>query len=175
MENIDMVKDMDQTEKDRWVAEVKVLKAYYHFYLLRMYGPIPLIRENLPIASGVEEVQVAREPFDNCVDYIVELLDEAVLEENLPASIEDRTTELGRITKPIALTIKALVLTTAASPLFNGNPDYDSFADKNGVKLFNSTYDPQKWERAAQACKAAIEASHAAGHKLYSYDLDHRS
>src|SRR3546814_4114123 len=70
MENIDMVKDMDQTEKDRWVAEVKVLKAYYHFYLLRMYGPIPLIRENLPIASGVEEVQVAREPFDNCVDYI---------------------------------------------------------------------------------------------------------
>src|SRR3546814_15227816 len=95
--------------------------------------------------------------FDNCVDYIVELLDEAVLEENLPASIEDRTTELGRITKPIALTIKALVLTTAASPLFNGNPDYDSFADKNGVKLFNSTYDPQKWERAAQACKRSEE------------------
>src|SRR3546814_19750336 len=95
--------------------------------------------------------------FDNCVDYIVELLDEAVLEENLPASIEDRTTELGRITKPIALTIKALVLTTAASPLFNGNPDYDSFADKNGVKLFNSTYDPQKWERRSEERRVGKE------------------
>src|SRR3546814_12284990 len=127
-----MVKDIDQIEKDRWVAEVKVFKAYYHFYLLRMYGPIPLIRENFPIASGVEEVQVAREPFDNCVDYIVELLDEAVLEENLPASIEDRTTEWGSITKPTALTIKALVLTTAASLLFSGNPDYGSLADQIG-------------------------------------------
>lgn len=175
MENIGLVKDMDQTEKDRWIAEAKVLKAYYHFYLLKMYGPIPLVRENLPIASGVEEVQVIREPFDDCVNYIVELLDEAAAEENLPLSIEDRTTELGRITKPIALTIKAKVLVAAASPLFNGNPDYDAFTDKNGVKLFNAVYDPQKWERAAIACKEAIEACHAAGHQLYRYSLDARS
>src|SRR5690606_9785115 len=47
LENIGKVPDMDQSEKDRWIAEVKFLKAYYHFYLIRMYGPIPLIRENL--------------------------------------------------------------------------------------------------------------------------------
>src|SRR5690606_41047443 len=46
---------------------------------------------------------------------------------------------------------------------------------KNGVKLFNAVYDPQKWERAAIACKEAIEACHAAGHQLYRYSLDARS
>jgi len=175
MENIDLVKDMDQSEKDRWIAEVKVLKAFYHFYLLRMYGPIPLIRENLPISSGVDEVQVAREPFDDCVDYIVQLLDEAAAEENLPITIEDRTTELGRITKSITLSIKALVLVTAASPLFNGNVDYEGFVDKNGLTLFNTVYDPEKWSRAAVACKDAIDLCHTAGHKLYTYSLDARS
>src|SRR5699024_11061294 len=49
LENIDKVPDMEQYEKDRWTAEVKFLKAYYHFYLIRMYGPIPLKKENLPI------------------------------------------------------------------------------------------------------------------------------
>src|SRR5690554_3585368 len=77
MENIHRVKDMNQFEKDRWIAEVKFLKAYYHFYLFRMYGPIPLMRDNLPITADGEEVLVKREPVDECVDYIVQLLDEA--------------------------------------------------------------------------------------------------
>src|SRR5690606_33707615 len=113
--------------------------------------------------------------FDDCVDYIVQLLDETAAEENLPITIEDRTTELGRITKSITLSVKALVLVTAASPLFNGNIDYESFVDKNGLKLFNTNYDLEKWSRAAVACKDAIDLCHTAGHKLYTYSLDARS
>lgn len=71
IENIENVMDLATEEKDRWIAEVKFLKAYYHFFLLRMYGPIPIIRENLPIHAGIEEVQVFREPVDEVVDYIV--------------------------------------------------------------------------------------------------------
>ena len=78
LENIGKVKDMNDSEKNRWIAEVKFLKAYYHFYLLRLYGPIPLVRQNLPISSTPEETQVYREPVDSCFNYIVSLLDEAV-------------------------------------------------------------------------------------------------
>src|SRR5690606_31337965 len=145
--------------------EVKTLKAYYHFHLLRMYGPIPLIRENLPISSGVDEVQIGREPVDECINYIVELLDEALAEENLPLGIEDRTSELGRISKSVAASLKALVLVTAASPQFNGNPDYIDFTDPAGNPYFNATWEVGKWEKAAQACKDAIDICHEAGHE----------
>src|SRR3546814_12858270 len=82
---------MDDMEKDRWKAEAKFLKAYYHFWLLRLYGPIPVIRENIPISAGPEDVKVVREPVDAVVDYIVQLLDEAA--PALPAVIDDRLTE----------------------------------------------------------------------------------
>ena len=40
LENIGKVPDMQETERRRWISEVKFLKAYYHFNLVRMYGPI---------------------------------------------------------------------------------------------------------------------------------------
>lgn len=167
LENVDKVPDLSVPEKNRWVAEVKFLKAYYHFYLIRMYGPIPLKKENLPINAGLEDVKVPRDPVDDCFDYVVQLLDEAVPE--LPPVINSEASELGRITQPIALAVKAYVLTTAASPLFNGNPDYAAFKDKQGRNLFNPTYSAEKWEKARDAAKAAIEAAEMAGNRLYYY------
>jgi len=122
LENIDKPVDLSASEKSRWTAEVKFLKAYYHYFLFRMYGPIPIIRTNAAINASTDEVRVKREPVDSVVNYIVRLLDEAA--PNLPAGIQNLVTELGRITRPIALSVKAEVLATAASPLFNGNPDY---------------------------------------------------
>lgn len=165
LENIDLVRDLEDFDKIRWVAEVKFLKAYYHFYLLRLYGPIPIVRENMPISASPEEVMVYREPVDEVVNYIVELLDEAT--PDLPLFIESEITEIGRITQAIALSVKAKVLVTAASPLFNGNPDYVTFKDNRGTQLFNQTYDESKWEKARDACKVAIDACHEAGMELY--------
>nr|MBF6629389.1 RagB/SusD family nutrient uptake outer membrane protein [Proteiniphilum sp.] len=167
LENIGKVVGLTPDERDTWIAEVKFLKAYYHFFLLRMYGPIPIIRENLPIHAGIEEVQVYREPVDEVVEYIVQLLDEAA--EMLPLAISDRISQLGRVTKPVALTVKADLLVMAASPLFNGNTTYNNFVDSRGVKLFNTEYDPEKWGVAMEACKEAIDASHEASHALYTF------
>lgn len=168
LENVDQVgPELEGAEKARWVAEVKFLKAYFHYYLLRMYGPIPLIRINLPVASGMEEVRVYRDPFDDCVKYISELIDEAV--PDLPLSILEVTTEMGRITQPVALSIKAELLVMAASPLFNGNEDYASLKDNKGTALFPATFDNGKWIKAAEACKTAIEVTESAGHQLYLF------
>ncbi|KQM72881.1 starch-binding protein [Pedobacter sp. Leaf216] len=167
LENIDKPIDLGATEKKRWTAETKFLKAYYHYVLFKMYGPIPLIKNNLAINSTTDEVRIKRATVDESVDYIVSLLDEAI--PDLPAVINSQATELGRVTSVIALSVKADVLATAASPLFNGNPDYISFKDKEGISLFPSAYDAQKWKKAADAAKVAITAAEAQGIKLYTF------
>ncbi|AWW32762.1 RagB/SusD family nutrient uptake outer membrane protein [Echinicola strongylocentroti] len=167
LENVDRPFDLTEDEKIRWIAEAKFLKAYFHFYLMRMYGPMPITRENIDVSSGVDEVRVKRDPVDDVTDYIVELLDEAI--PDLPLVIQDTGNELGRITSPIAASIKARVLVTAASPLFNGNTDYSNFVDHDGVQLISSEYDETKWVEAAAACSEAIELAHEAGHQLYRF------
>ena len=163
------VLDLRQDERERWIAEVQFLKAYYHFYLLRMYGPIPLVKSNIDISAAENDVRVKRAPFDECVTYITSLLDSAAT--TLPLIIGDRGSELGRITKPIALAVKAKVLLMAASPLFNGNNDYTGFKDQDGINLFNTSYDANKWKLASDAAKAAIEAATTAGFKLYEFPV----
>ncbi|GEL10627.1 Starch-binding associating with outer membrane [Flavobacterium glycines] len=162
------VPDLNAAERQRWIGEVEFLKAYYHFYLLRMYGPIPLMKTNIPIDAPENQINVKRQPVDECVSYIADLLDTATAK--LP---EDNalvpTTEAGRITKTIALSVKAKLLLMAASPLFNGNNDYATLVNKDGTPLFNATYDANKWKLAADAALAAIQSAEANGKSLYVF------
>lgn len=169
LDNIDKVNSgLEELSKKRMIAEVKVLKAYYNFYLMRMYGPIPIVKENLPISSTTEQVNVYREPFDDGISYICELIDEAA--NDLPNAIMNEADELGRLTKPAALALKAKVLVMAASPLFNGNTDFSGLVDNRGINLFSSGYDELKWKEAADACKEAIDEAISVGHKLYTFN-----
>ncbi|SDF56628.1 Starch-binding associating with outer membrane [Mucilaginibacter pineti] len=167
LENIDKAKGLLVTDKQRWVAEVKFLKAYYHYWLVRMYGPIPILRKSLPIDATTAEVRVKREPVDTAFNYVEQLLNEAI--PNLPLQLPDPSSEFGRITRPIALAIKAEILATAASPQFNGNSDYTGFKGKDGINLFSTGADPQKWQKAMAACKAAIDTCEGLGMKLYKF------
>ena len=169
LENVEKVPDLMEWERNQWIAEVKVLKAYYHFYLVQMYGPVPLVRENIPVSATVNDVKVVREPIDDCFEYIVELLDEAIANEYLPLWVYDPAEELGRITRPIAMALKAKVLVTAASPLFNGNTEQEFLLNRDNTQLFNPVPDPQKWQKAMIACAEAIEICHDARIELYKF------
>ncbi len=169
IENIDKPFDILPDEIERWTAEANILKAYFHFCLWRMYGPIPIIRTNIDVGSGLDAVRVFRDPSDEVVKYMVELLDGAIANEFLPSVIADVGAEMGRITKVAAYGLKAKILVTAASPLFNGNAEYANFANKDGTKLFNSTFDATKWEKAAVACKEAIDVAQANGAILFKF------
>jgi len=173
LENVNKVRDLEPFEKSRWIAEVKFLKAYFHWYLLKMYGPIPIVDVNLSIAASTDEVRVMRQPVDDVVNYIVDLIDTTVDDDynsGLPDKIDDKGTELGRITKPIALAIKARVLVTAASPQFNGNSDFANFNNVDGTPLFSTSFSEEKWERALVACKEAIEACEQSNISLYEFN-----
>ncbi|MCW9705968.1 RagB/SusD family nutrient uptake outer membrane protein [Fodinibius salsisoli] len=168
IENIGSVPDMTETEKAQWAAEAKFLKAYYLFYLTRMYGPIVLPKENISVSESTEGVRVTREPVDEVFSYIVQLLDKAITD--LPDEITNQEANLGRITKTIAYGIKAKVLVTAASPLFNGNQDYAGFANKDGEIMFNQEYDPAKWDSALVATQEAIDFAEQMGHSLHYFE-----
>ena len=166
LSEIGQVRDITDYEKTRWIAEVKFLKAYYHFWLFRCYGPIPIVDENLSVSSSPEQVRVYRQPVDSVVSYITNLMSEAI--KDLPHYSEViEGTEAGRIDKLGALAMRAQVLVYAASPLFNGNTDYANLKDNRGIQLFPQVYDENKWTLAAEACKGAIDSCEQEGKALY--------
>lgn len=179
LEDENQIHDLSPSLRKRWICEVKFLKAYYHFYLFRMYGPILIVDKNIPITATPNEVREKRMPVDSVVNYISRLYDEALGDTSvpdLPLKVANEALELGRITQPVVLALKARLLVTAASPLFNGkpeesggNPDYSDFKDKDGASLFPKAYDPKKWEIAREACRKAIEMCESAGIKTYEF------
>ncbi len=67
-----------------------------------------------------------------------------------------------------ALAFKARLLLYAASPLVNGNSEfYSDFKNPDGTFLINQTYDREKWKRAMDAAKEAIDLCRRDGYKLY--------
>ncbi len=169
LENLKDIPGLERSEKNRWIAEVQVLKAYYHFLLLNMYGPIPIVDKNIAVDATPDETKVERIPVDIVIDYIVSLIDTAIESEALPEKIMYIHSEYGRLTLSAATAIKAKVLMLGASPLFNGNQDYVNFKNDEGISFINPEYDPEKWIKAKNACLNAILTAEEAGHQLYQF------
>ena len=168
LENIMKVPDMNEEEKLMWSSEVKFLKAYYYFLLVKQYGPLPIRDENIPIFSAPGTSQLARNSVDECFEYIIKLVDESM--EYLMEDVASINTETGRITKIVAKSMKAEMLIYAASPLFNGNNGEEASIENNdGKALFNHTFQMEKWKAAADACKEAIDFAHQFGKKLHAW------
>lgn len=174
--NIDEVPLMNDNDKQEYKAEATFLIAYYHYLLVKNYGPTILIKESFAIDTSVEDYP-ARSPYDECVQWVADKFDEAIA---LGLPNEQEETSFGRATKPAALAIKARMLLYAASPQFNGgsvyysDPEADDISgalaqlkNADGIPLMNTTYDASKWQKAADATLDAINAAEDAGIRLY--------
>lgn len=153
--NVDRCGELDVALKTRYKAEAKFLRGYYYFLLLRQYGPVVLIKEQQP--SNADYENMMRAPYDECVDYICQMMDEA--SNDLPWHWWNETTNLGRPNKMVCKAVKAVVLNLAASPQFNGNKEYADFKNPDGTPLINTTYSEEKWRRAAAAAREVIDIS----------------
>jgi len=129
---------------------------------MRVYGPIPIASSSSSLSDNFLEIR--RQPLEDCIEFIVSECDKAA--ELLPIKVLSQG-EHGRITRAAALALKARVLLYAASPLWNGNPSYSSFADKEGVFLFPRTPDQNKWKVAYEAAKECIDESLQGGYEIY--------
>lgn len=157
--------NMTDDEKRQWMAEVKALKAFIYFEMVKLYGPIILVPENIHVESSIEEMKQPRRPIEECFDAIVSLLDEAIAD-GLQPKAQKATSHLAYFCRESALALKAKVLLYAASPFYNGNKTYAEFVNKNGEHLFPVNYDAEKWRKAAEACDVAVRECEAAGYKL---------
>lgn len=163
LEKIDGVYNMKDNEKQLWAAEIKAEKALFYFELMRRYGPIILVPENIATNVDVSVMQQPRRPIDTCVNEIVKLLDEAM--KVLPHYRDKEQSRQGFHCLESAAALKAQTLFYAASPLFNGNPAYSNFKNKNGELLFPN-YDKERWKKAAEAIEEAIQIALDGGKDL---------
>lgn len=153
----------EETKKD-YRGQIDFLLAYYHYLLVRCYGPVILVK-SLPDVNTKVEDYAARTPLDECVQWIADKFDEAA--KNLPATREQR--RVGLATSTAAKGLKAQLLLLAASPLFNGEAEFlKDLKNPDGKLLMPQAKDPQKWIKAKDALKEAISAAEAAGHSLYT-------
>lgn len=156
---IDNVYNLADADKQEWKAEVKALQALCYFELVRRYGPVIIVPENMDPNWDVEDLKYPRSHVDTCFNHIVRLCDEAAAV--LPMRDQKKGERRAYFNKEAAMALKARALLYQASPLFNGNPDYADFRGKNGELLFSTTADPEKWHRAAVAADSVIEITTA--------------
>ncbi len=58
--------------KTVYKAEARGLRALYYFYLLRMFGPVVIVGNNLISAdASASVIAMPRAPFDSCINYVV--------------------------------------------------------------------------------------------------------
>lgn len=167
-ENVKVLPGTGQTEEEVELMkyEVRFLNAYYYALMLEVYGPFPFRPDYIvPTDAPANELMQTQTPYDEIVEWCDTELKE--ISKYLPANYDSKLSKWGRATSVMALAIRARMLLFAASPLFNGNPDYKDWKNSDGVNLFNPNYDPQKWVKAAEANKELVDAAHAAGYQLY--------
>jgi hypothetical protein len=167
--NIDLAADLDETTKKDWTAQVKFLKAYYHFLLLQCYGPIVLSDHVISPEETDEELMFPkRRKIDECFDFIIKLINEAI--PDLRGTTSE--TDLGQINKSIATAIKARIMVTRARPFFNGNQTiFGDFYDSDGQHFFPQQESKEKWQEAVTAINEAIATCTANGFGIYKYPL----
>lgn len=167
--NVDKCFELSGALKAQYKAEAKFLRGYYYWKLLQQYGPFVLVEDEL---EWEDRISIPRTPYDDCVNYIIRMLNEAEAEPNLPERWNDTNTQwLGKPDKLACKAVKSEVLLMAASPQWNGNKDYADFKNQDGTPLVNTTYDVEKWEKAAKAAKELIEMAERNGKvKLYRND-----
>jgi len=98
--------ELEQTLKNRYMAEVKFLRALTYFNLVRLYGDVPLILKE--VKSVEEGYEYGREPVASVYEQII--LDLIDAEQYLPLSYS--TEDVGRATKGAAKTLLGKVYLT---------------------------------------------------------------
>ena len=152
IENIDMLEDATEQQKDELVGQAYFARAYAYQFFLQLYGGMPYITESINDASEFDQ---ARLTYHETVEKIVEDFNMAASllparwDNPDPLSLDHLATEdIGRFTAVAAKAYIGRVLLYDASPLVNVEND------------------KSRWEIAAAANWEAIEFAETNGYNL---------
>lgn len=163
--NIDKCNDpyLLEDEKESWRYSVKWARAYYYFLLMRCYGPVILLYDEIPDPTypDMEEKARARNTWDECVNYLTQELNDIIesgaLDYNDWESYDDRK---GLPTTGAARALLSRLKLYAARPLFNGCNYYKDVKNNDGTFIFPQSVDNNKWKEAADAAYDLITNEH---------------
>ena len=122
--------------KTEMKGEMKFMRAFLYSQLIWRYGGVPLVKNVYGLA---DDYSVQRDSYDDCANYIVGELDEAI------GMLPDQQigSDLGKASADAARALKARVLLYAASPLNNPSNDLT------------------KWQKASDAADALIDTRYS--------------
>lgn len=142
-ENAKNYEDMMKTFKN-FPYEVRFLRAFYYFELIKRYHNVPLVTT---VLTQEEVNEVVPESCEKVAQFIMQECAEIapILPINYKSGFADK--ETGRITRGAALALKARVALYMASPLFSAD-------------------DAEKWKKAAKAAYEIIGSASKLGYTL---------
>ncbi|MDR1004594.1 MAG: RagB/SusD family nutrient uptake outer membrane protein [Prevotellaceae bacterium] len=128
----------------RMKAEARFLRVFFYYHLLRQYGGVVLMGDEVidPFNPPLKE----RASFEACVDYMTAELDACAV---MLREVENGA-DYGRPTKAAAYALQAKIYTLAASPLHNGGNIGTTDANKRLVGY--TDYDANRWDKVIKAC-----------------------
>ncbi len=163
--NVDRVPNMDAAEKAQLKAEAKIIVASLYFDLFRHFGGLPIIDKDL---EPNDNTNIPRATVLETTDFMTGLLDEAIATPELPWRLDAAEYQNwdGRMTKAVAMGLKAKILLFAASPLFNDDVPYSTEQPQEAVEkrqVWTGGYKPELWTRCKQACEDFFATNSANG------------
>jgi hypothetical protein len=158
IQDVDQMAFSSPEKKNRLLAEARVLRAYYYTDLIKLFGPVPIIKDVLSLDADFSILE--RNSVYDVVKFVEEDCDLAIAATELPWRITSGgieliasaglrpTGEAFRVTKALAYAVKTTAMLFAASPLHNDGADH--------------------WEEAYQSSKKAVEELKRNGYGLYT-------
>lgn len=127
--------------------QVRFLRAYFYFELVRTYGDVPLVTK---VLTNAEANILTRTPAKEVFNFIIDECD--AIADKLPITYEDEPNQdINRVNRITVLALKARTLLYQASP------------------LFNTSGDKTLWLAAAKASKDVIDFASVTGLQLGKY------
>jgi hypothetical protein len=149
--------NLNETEKNGWIAEIRVIRAFSYLQLIKRYGGVPLI--DTPYEVNHDFSKDKRASFEEVADFILHECDVALATPESEGQMvgflwNRRDEQRTKIPRAFALAVKSQTALYAASPLW-----YES----------GSKY---TWEKAAEITKNALDKCLEKGYQLYNMQID---
>jgi starch-binding outer membrane protein, SusD/RagB family len=155
LEMLSDVKDFSEEEKLRYIGEVRTLRAFYYFCLVRYYGDV------IYNTTVLENVELAQQPRTSLTkiynEIIVPDLEFAVNESTLPEARSN-----GRVTKDVARAILADVYLTMA-----GYPYQEQSVDTTKAWCTDGLWSMSEYPVNTQSAKDFLRKSKVQLENLY--------
>lgn len=139
-----------ESDRGRFKAEAKVMRAFFYMELIKWFGKLPVLDHTVPFDTDFSEL--TRQSVYDVAQLIISDCNDAINEPALPWRITTGANG-GRATKALACALKSEAILFAASPLHNEGVNHWDEAFQitneavtqlkgNGYELFKNTTQP---------------------------------